>query len=252
MNTKWNRVRISIIFMLTLLTIFVTSGEIMAAPGCTQSYTVQRGDTLARIAQNYGVTTQGLQSINNIRNANHIFIGQQLCIQLGADGDEGHTTESTTIQALANLNVRSGPSLQHLVVGWLQKGATATALERSSDGQWWRIVCPTGGGSGCWVTAQRDLIRPISQQDPAPQAPGMQATNVTAVTVIPDQALLYAGPGTMYPVVGSMFGGLPIPIDGVSADGNWWHASCPNTAGQAQCEYWISAATHISQPIQFP
>ena len=46
----------------------------------TQTYTVQRGDTLSGIAQMFGTTVQEIAQINNIANPNLIFPGQVLRI----------------------------------------------------------------------------------------------------------------------------------------------------------------------------
>jgi N-acetylmuramoyl-L-alanine amidase len=48
------------------------------------SYTVQPGDTLSAIAEQYGVTVAGLVQINGISNPDLIFIGQQLAISSSA------------------------------------------------------------------------------------------------------------------------------------------------------------------------
>ncbi|HHS99401.1 MAG TPA: AMIN domain-containing protein [Thiomicrospira sp.] len=43
-------------------------------------YKVQRGDTLSQIAANYQVTTLALKKLNNIKNANSLFVGKKLKI----------------------------------------------------------------------------------------------------------------------------------------------------------------------------
>lgn len=45
-----------------------------------QSYVVKYGDTLSQIAYRFGTTTNALQKLNNIRNANKISVGQVLKI----------------------------------------------------------------------------------------------------------------------------------------------------------------------------
>lgn len=50
----------------------------ISAPAIT--YTVQRGDTLFRIAQRYGVNMYTLAQVNNIANVNLIYAGQVLKI----------------------------------------------------------------------------------------------------------------------------------------------------------------------------
>jgi len=43
-------------------------------------YKVQRGDTLSQIAENYDVTTLALKKLNNIQNANSLYVGKKLKI----------------------------------------------------------------------------------------------------------------------------------------------------------------------------
>lgn len=46
----------------------------------TTTYTVQRGDTLSRIARRYGISMTVLAQVNNISNPNQIYVGQVLRI----------------------------------------------------------------------------------------------------------------------------------------------------------------------------
>ncbi|EME75409.1 GH25 family lysozyme [Bacillus sonorensis] len=43
-------------------------------------YTVKKGDTLSEIAQKYNMTVKALQSLNNIKDPNKIYVGQKLKI----------------------------------------------------------------------------------------------------------------------------------------------------------------------------
>ena len=43
-------------------------------------YTIQRGDTLIKIAARYGTTVQVLVELNNIANKNRIYAGHKLLI----------------------------------------------------------------------------------------------------------------------------------------------------------------------------
>lgn len=45
-------------------------------------YKVQKGDTLSQIAANYDVSTQSLKKINNIKNANQLYVGKKVKILL--------------------------------------------------------------------------------------------------------------------------------------------------------------------------
>ena len=41
-------------------------------------YTVEKGDTLFKIAQRYGMTVDDLMSWNNIKDRNLIYVGQEI------------------------------------------------------------------------------------------------------------------------------------------------------------------------------
>ena len=52
----------------------------------TIEYTVKKGDTLSKIAKTYGVTQTELQSINGIKDANKIYVGQKIKIPTSKQG----------------------------------------------------------------------------------------------------------------------------------------------------------------------
>lgn len=54
------------------------SGGFVPNPG--KSYTVQRGDTLFRIARTFGIDPYVLARVNNLVNINLIYVGQRLTI----------------------------------------------------------------------------------------------------------------------------------------------------------------------------
>lgn len=61
----------------------VNEGSSVSSPvfsGTRFIYTVQRGDTLGRIAERYGVSVNDLVTLNKIANPNLIEVGQQLII----------------------------------------------------------------------------------------------------------------------------------------------------------------------------
>jgi hypothetical protein len=58
-----------------------TVNTVTTANGCRATYTVQRGDTLARIGAMYGTTAGAIANANGIKNANVIRTGQTLCIK---------------------------------------------------------------------------------------------------------------------------------------------------------------------------
>jgi LysM repeat protein len=103
---------------------------------CSQTYIVQRGDTLSGIARWFGVSTQELAAANNIYNPSRIYVGQRLCIPSGGwnpnpppgpSCGQYYTVQpgdnlsriarwcGTTVQHLVNLNGIWNPS--HIYVG---------------------------------------------------------------------------------------------------------------------------------------
>jgi LysM repeat protein len=48
--------------------------------GCVKYHVVQKGDTLSYIAKWYHINLYALAQLNNISNANHIYVGQKICI----------------------------------------------------------------------------------------------------------------------------------------------------------------------------
>lgn len=54
---------------------------------CTQTYVVQYGDNLFRIALRFGTTVWALQTLNGIANPNRVYAGQVLCVSQGYTGN---------------------------------------------------------------------------------------------------------------------------------------------------------------------
>lgn len=73
-----------LIIVLTILALFLASLGIGLQPAqaatCTTWYTVQKGDTLAKIGAKFGVSWQYLADLNNLANPNKIYAGQVLCV----------------------------------------------------------------------------------------------------------------------------------------------------------------------------
>jgi murein DD-endopeptidase MepM/ murein hydrolase activator NlpD len=86
------------------------------SPNQTQNqviHTVQRGDTLYRIAQRYGTTSASIQQANNLVDPSLIFSGQQLIIpiittQVGSASDLPALVQSLDIYPLALTEGRAG------------------------------------------------------------------------------------------------------------------------------------------------
>ena len=94
-------------------------GQLLYVKGAakTSTYTVKSGDTLSGIAAAYGTTTQALQNLNGITNANLIYAGQKLIVTGTAkkSATKYHTVKSgDTVSGLA---IKYG-STQKQIVNW--------------------------------------------------------------------------------------------------------------------------------------
>jgi lysozyme len=85
-----------------------------AGSGCTDWYTVRRGDTLGNIAWKYGTTAWGLQSLNGLRNPNRIYPGQVLCVNTGPAHHHGFWYRVECGDTLGDIGWRYGHSAAYL------------------------------------------------------------------------------------------------------------------------------------------
>lgn len=60
---------------------------------------------------------------------------------------------SPLLEALVDVNIRTGPSVQYNRDGFLFGGETALVLGRDPASGWWKITCPgRSDGTSCWVS----------------------------------------------------------------------------------------------------
>jgi uncharacterized protein YgiM (DUF1202 family) len=80
------------------------------------------------------------------------------------------------LTAVQNMNVRSGPGVQYLVVGYLPEGKRAIIIGRAPDVLWWKIECPADvTGDECWISGKEQYTQaenadgvPIAAVSPLP------------------------------------------------------------------------------------
>jgi LysM repeat protein len=65
-----------------------------------QTYTVQRGDRLAKIAEKFGISLECIIQSNNIGNPDLIYVGQTLVITANCQGSGGGQAAGQTTDAL--------------------------------------------------------------------------------------------------------------------------------------------------------
>lgn len=150
------------------------------------------------------------------------------------------------IQALANMNIRHGPSTGYPVVGKLYAWQTTAVIAVTADNGWWQIVCPVGVYGDCFVSANPAFTQPYKEQS----GEDVVATDVRWVvphTVAP----LFDGPGETYGHAGALRVGEIATVTGITRDGLWWRIEC-YSAGSGDCFVRTAHANPTDRPYENP
>ena len=105
-----------------------TAGTAATSSGGETVYTVQRGDTLGKIAARYGVTTKQITDLNDIKNPNLIVPGQKLRIP----GTKAAATSapSSSSSTSKTYTVKAGDTLVDIAT---KHGVTVQALQQANN-----------------------------------------------------------------------------------------------------------------------
>ena len=79
----------------------VSSTQTASQSSSASTYTVQAGDSLSSIAAKYSTTTQRLQTLNSLSDANRLHIGQRLQISAGTANTSSASTSVATTTSTA-------------------------------------------------------------------------------------------------------------------------------------------------------
>ncbi len=162
------------------------------------------------------------------------------------DGEVGENTPS--VQAITNVNIRSGPDLEYGKVGLLGAGEEAEVVGVSVDRLWWALAVPYAKIGEAWVSV--DYVIPqnifdVPVLEPVPQgvnqgvegaipAPAPGEPSVTSSVVVN----IRSGPGTTYEIIGQMQQGQSAKALYISSDGDWWGIEMP---GAPNGVAWVTA-----------
>ena len=95
-----------------------------------QYYSVKAGDTLTRIAKNYGVTVSDLMTANDLSNADKIYTGQIIKVPLSSASAKGNTLVSSRISmTVVNADIEDVLSAIALNAGYyiiMEEGSSQT------------------------------------------------------------------------------------------------------------------------------
>ena len=109
----------NLIYVGQVLKIPATGSGASVSTSSTINYTVQAGDTLSGIAEEYGTKVNTLVALNGISNPNLIYVGQVLKIPVsGSESTSNSTVTTYTVQSgdtLSGIALKFGTTVNHLV-----------------------------------------------------------------------------------------------------------------------------------------
>jgi len=149
---KHNIAERGVIALGILLTLFLLSPVVTLAAPANQGpvvHVVRRGETLSRIAGQYGVNVTDLMRANSIANPDRIYDGQSLTIPVGDNGTSGtgpatsggvsgYTGSSSAVGICYTYTVRLGDSLSTIA---RQYGVTVSDIQKA-NGLWGSLIWP--------------------------------------------------------------------------------------------------------------
>jgi hypothetical protein len=142
-------------------------------------YTVQRGDSLSKIAKEvYGDGSRWPEIFeankDRLSDPGKIYPGQELRIPYGPDDVTEPPPETPPPEALkpfvtvGSVDLFNGPSTGDEVVGALSPGESLEIVGRNADSSWWQVATP---GGLAWVAANAVTASRVDDRIPIVEAP---------------------------------------------------------------------------------
>jgi LysM repeat protein len=122
--------------------------DITATPQTAVPHTVQTGETLALIAEQYGISMGQLVAINGLAAEDSLQVGQQLLIPLKAN-----VLVLELVVKVPAVDLYSGPGDEYEVVAQLPRGTFATILGQTFDPAWYLVKVQDRSASQGWLSA---------------------------------------------------------------------------------------------------
>ena len=148
-------------------------------------------------------------------------------------GDEGAVIEQVTktpaiAQAIADVNIRSGPGMDFDKVGMLKNGTSAEILGADPQNLWWFISVIDVEGLEGWVAIDYVIARDAEDVpiiDPAaerlariPPTPAAGAPSLVALANVNFRS----GPGKNFGILGTLEQDQRVEVVGKNSDATWW------------------------------
>ena len=152
----------TLLFVLLPQTLAAAPAEVNVSPQASgyTTHIVQAGDSLARIAAQYGVSVQALVTANDIADPNRIFVGQRLRIPTGQQ--QQPSAQQPSSGCARSHSVVAGETLSGIAVNYgvtLQNLARANSISVTSYVYIGQQLCIPASGSGGGGSSGGDATR---------------------------------------------------------------------------------------------
>lgn len=148
------------------------------------------------------------------------------------------------LEAIINVNIRTGPGMSYQKIGLLKKGETAEIIGRDPEGYWWAIRVPEAPNGQGWVA--RDYVVARRTED----VPVLEPKPGAGVLIVPTPVIgapsltanakvnVRNAPNENADILAQLDAGQKAEIVGVSADGAWWAIKL---LGEQEMIGWVAA-----------
>lgn len=140
------------------------------------------------------------------------------------------------------LNVRSGPGLNHAVIGWLNRGESVEGLAVSPDGGWAQILKPNAFSG--WASLKY-LVK-------IPPPPPVSTSDILMI-VTTNLLNIRSGPGTNYSIDGQVLRGEMVTYLSNTPDWKWVKIKTDkNKTGWCSSRYLLERPEAVAGPEHHP
>ena len=159
----------------------------------------------------------------------HYTIGRGNFSNVPAINTEPLITGPHLVVNTGNLNIRSGPSVDHQVIATVPGGTKLPVIGIASDRLWYQVSSAAGNG---WVNSHYT----VGRGDFSVFSPARQETPTGPHLVVNTGNLnIRSGPSINHRVIATVPGGTKLPVIGVASDRLWYQV--PSTAGNG----WVNS-----------
>lgn len=141
--------------------LIIPSANVVSTPTeISQTHIVRAGESLSRIAQLYGMTTEALASLNNIANPNSLYIGQVL--QVTPNGGQAVLSTPEAVIDAGLITLVNPTSSENRIIHTVVRGDTIYRIAQQYGTTMAAIQQANGLAEGAFIFAGQQLTIPVT------------------------------------------------------------------------------------------